>query len=209
MKKALYVILIAVFLFGCGGPTKVTYQELPKDKPLAIKIDGVTLRVVSYGYTNDWSELEIAVLNETDDEIHFDASQVYMTNEKGYDLIPLRANEINERVHRKTGKWISPLTVGAIASGIAAIIAPSSKDRAAFGRAALALAGAAGVSELSKRQSAEADIQRKEDLLMKTYDIPPHLQLGGVLYYRATTGIQGVKAFIRIEGQEEFFQIGL
>lgn len=209
MKRFIYIILITSLFMGCGGPTKVIYQELPKDKPLAVKIEGVTLRVVSYGYTNDWSEVEIAVLNETDEEIHFDAGQVYLTNEKGYDLIPLRAHEINERVYRKTGKWISPLTVGAAAAGIVAIVAPSSSDRAAFGRAALALAGAAGVSEIAKRQTAEADVQKKEDLLMKTYNIPPHLQLGGVLYYRATTGIKGIKAFIKIEGQEEFFHIGL
>jgi len=44
-----------------------------------------------------------------------------------------------------------PLTVGAIAAGIAAIIAPSSQDRTNFARATLALAGAAGVSELAKR----------------------------------------------------------
>lgn len=209
MKKVFYIILVTSLLFACGGPTKIKYQELAKDKPLALKINGVTLRVVSYGHTKDWSELEVAVLNETEEDIHFDASQVYLTNEKGYDLIPLRGHEISERVYRKTGKWITPLTVGAIAAGIVAIVAPSSKDRAAFGRGALALAGTAWVTELAMGQSAEADIQRKEDLLMKTYNIPPRLQLGGVLYYNASGGAQGVKAFIRIEGQEEFFQIGL
>jgi len=209
MKKVFYIILITLLLLGCGGPTKVTYQELPKDQPLAVNIDGVTLRIVSYGYTKDWTELEIAVLNETDKEIHFDTGQVYLANEKGYDLIPFKAHEIDERVYRKTGKWITPLTVGAITAGIVSIVATSSKDRTNLGRAALALAGVAGASELAKRQSAETDIYRKEDLSMKTYNIPPHLQLGGLLYYRATTGIKGIKAFIKIKGQEEFFHIRL
>jgi len=207
MRKLICIVLIALFILGCAGPTKVTYQELPKEKPLAIQINGVTFRVVSFGTTDDWSELEVAIANETDEDITFDATQVFLTNEKGYDLIPLTAYEINERVHRKTGKWINPLTVGAIAAGIAAIIAPSSKDRTAFGRAALAITGAAVVSELAKRQTAGADVQRKEDLLLRSYKIPPHLQLGGVLYYRATEGMKGAKAFILVKGTEEFFQI--
>ena len=209
MKRTVCIFLIlSSFIFGCAA-TKLTYQELPKDKTLAMKINGVTLRVVSFGYTKNWSELEIAIANETDEAIDFDATQVYITNEKGYDLIPLRAHEINERVYRKTGKWITPLTIGAIASSIAAVIAPSSKDRTAFARAALALVGAAGTTELAKRQTAEADIQRREDILLKSYKIPSNLQLGGVLYYRATEGIQGVKAFIKVKGIEEFFHIEL
>lgn len=209
VNKIVCIFLIAFLIFGCAGPTKLTYRELPKDKPLAVKINGVTFRLISFGYTKDWSELEVAVANESDEEINFDATQVFLTSEKGYDLIPLKAYEVNERVHRKTGKWITPLTVGAIAAGIAAIIAPSSKDRTAFARATLALAGAAGTAELAKRQTAEADIQRKEDLLMRSYKIFPHLQLGGVLYYRATEGIKGVKAFIKVKGTEEFFNIEL
>lgn len=205
-----FIVLFAVLsLLACAGPTKVTYQELPKDKPLAIQINDVTFRIISFGYTKDWSELEVSVANETQEEIDFDASQVYLMNEKGYDLIPLKAYEINERVHRKTGKWVTPLTVGAIVSGIAAIIAPSSKDRTAFARATLALVGAAATTELAKRQSATADIQRKEDLLLKSYKIQPNLQLGGVLYYRSTEGIKGAKAFIKIKGAEEFFHIDL
>ncbi len=204
------IVIFAVFsLLNCAGPTKITYQELPKDKLLAMQINGVRFRVVSFGYTRDWSELEVSVANETGEEIDFDASQVYLTNEKGYDLIPLKAYEINERVQRKTGKWVTPLTVGAIASGIAAIIAPSSKDRTAFARATLALIGAAATTELAKRQSATADIQRKEDLLLKSYVIQPNLELGGVLYYRATKEIKGAKAFIRIKGIDEFFHIEL
>ncbi len=209
MNKIVCIFLIAFFISGCAGATKPTYRELPKEKPLAVKINGVTLRLISFGYTKGWSELEVSIANETDEEIYFDATQVFLTNEKGYDLIPLKAYEVNERVHRKTGKWITPLTVGAIASGIAAIIAPSSQDRTAFARAALALAGAAGTAELAKRQTAGADIQRKEDLLLKSYKIPPHLQLGGVLYYRATEDIKGVKAFITVKGTEEFFHIEL
>jgi len=207
MKRIFSIFLVVAFIFACG-PTKLTYQELPKDKPLAMKINGVTLRVVSFGHTKDWSELEIAVANETDEELYFDATQVYLTNEKGYDLTPLRAHEINERVYRKTGKWINPLTIAAIATGIAYIIAPSSKDRAAFGRAALALVGVAGTAELAKRQTAEADIQRKEDILLKSYKIPPNLQLGGFLYYRSTEAMKGVKAFIKVKGTEEYFRIG-
>lgn len=209
MNKIACIFLITFFISGCAGPTKPTYQELPKEKPLAVKINGVTLRLISFGYTKDWSELEVAIANETDEEIYFDATQIFLTNEKGYDLIPLKAYEVNERVHRKTGKWITPLTIGVIATGIAAIIAPSSQDRTAFARAALALAGAAGTAELAKRQTAGADIQRKEDLLLKSYKISPHLQLGGVLYYRATEGIKGVKAFITVKGTEEFFNIEL
>jgi hypothetical protein len=209
VSKIVCIFLIAFFISGCAGPTKPTYQELPKEKPLAIKTNGVTLRLISFGYTKNWSGLEVAIANETDEEIYFDATQVFLTNEKGYDLIPLKSYEINERVHRKTGKWITPLTVGAIATGIAAIIAPSSQDRTTFARAALALAGAAGTAELAKRQTAEADIERKEDLLLKSYKIPPHLQLGGVLYYRAAEGIKGVKAFITVKGTEEFFHIEL
>ena len=209
MKRTTCIFLVLSFIFGCAGPTRLTYQELPKEKPLAMEINGVTLRIVSFGYTKDWSELEISIANETDEVIDFDATQVYLTNEKGYDLIPLGTYEINERVHRKTGKWITPLTVGAIASGIAAIIAPSSKDRAAFARAALALVGAAGTAELAKRQTVEADIKRKEDVLLKSYKIPSHLQLGGILYYRTTEGMRGVKAFIKVKGVEEYFHIEL
>jgi hypothetical protein len=209
IKKIIYLSLVTALLLGCGGPTRVNYQELPRHKPLALKINDVTLRVVSYGYTKDWSELEIAVLNESDEPVHLDATQIFLTNEKGYDLAPLRAPEINERVRRKTGQWVTPLTIGAIAAGVAAIVAPSSKDRTAFGRGALALAAGAGVSELAKRQSAEADIKRKDDILLRTYNIPPKLQLGGVLYYPPSTSIEGVKAFIRIEGQEEYFHIAL
>ncbi|OGW26266.1 MAG: hypothetical protein A2X59_06940 [Nitrospirae bacterium GWC2_42_7] len=207
MRKLFCILVAFTFLSGCGGPTKLTYPDLPKEKPLAIKINNVTLRVVSFGYTKDWSELEIAVANETDHEISFDASQIYLTNEQGYDLIPLSAREINDRVHRKTGKWITPLTLGAVVVGLAALIAPSSKDRAILGRSALALAGVAAVSEVAKRQTAGEDISRKEDLLMKNYNIPPHLQLGGVLYYRSTKEIKGVKAFIRTDGNEEFFNV--
>jgi len=167
VKKLITLLLIVFFIVGCAGPTRLTYKELPKDRPLAMKINDVTFRVISFGYTKDWSELEIAVANEADEEIDFNPSQVFLTNEKGYDLIPLRTYEINERVHRKTGKWINPLTVGAIAAGITAIVAPSSKDRTAFARAALALVGVAAATEVAKRQSAKADIQRKEDLLLK------------------------------------------
>jgi len=209
VNRIICLSLIVFLVFSCAGPTKLTYQELPKDKSLAMKINGVTLRLISFGYTKDWSELEVSVANESDEEINFDSTQVFLTNEKGYDLIPLKAYEINERVHRKTGKWITPLTVGAIAAGIAAIIAPSSQDRTNFARATLALAGAAGVSELAKRQTTEADVQRKEDLLLKSYKISPGLQLGGVLYYCAAEGIKGVKAFIKVKGTEEFFHIEL
>jgi hypothetical protein len=207
MKKLFCILIVFSLLSGCGGPTKLTYPDMPKEKAVAVKINGVTFRVVSFGYTDDWSELEIAVANETDREIWFDASQIYLTNEQGYDLIPLTAHEINERVYRKTGKWISPLTLGAVVAGIAAIIAPSSKDRAALAKGALALAGAAVVGEAAKVQTAGEDIRRKEDLLMKDYKIPPHLQLGGVLYYRSTKGIKGVKAFIKTDGDEEFFNV--
>ncbi len=207
MKKLICIALAFFLSVGCAGPTQLTYMEVPKDKTLALKINGITLKVVSFGYTGDWSELEIAIANETDEEIYFDAAQVFLTNDKGYDLIPLKAHEINERVHRKTGKWVNPLTIGALVAGIAAIVAPSSKDRTIFGRSALVLAGGAAASELSKRQTAEADVQRKEDLLLKSYKIPPKLQLGGVLYYRSTEAAKGVKAFIKIKGNEEFFHI--
>jgi hypothetical protein len=207
MKNLISILLVFSFLSGCGGPTKLIHPDLPKDKPLAVRINDVTMRVVSFGYTKDWSELEIAVANETDHEISFDASQIYLTNEQGYDLIPLSAHEINDRVYRKTGKWITPLTLSAVVVGIAAIIAPSSKDRTVLARSALALAGVAAVSEVAKRQTAGEDIHRKEDLLMKDYIIPPHLQLGGVLYYRSTKGIKGVKAFINTDGTDEFFNV--
>ncbi len=208
MKKIYYLALLVIIL-SCAGATKVYYQELPKDKPLAVKIEGVTLRIISFGRTADWSELEIAVANETDKEIEFDPSKVFLTNEKGYDLIPLRGSEINERVYRKTGKWINPLTLGAITAAIAAIVLPSSQDRTNLARAALGLAIAGGASELAKRQSAEEDIRRKEDLLLKVYKIPPRLQLGGTLYYRTTESMKGVKAFIKINGNEEYFEIKL
>ncbi|MCX7769588.1 MAG: hypothetical protein N2202_00730 [Proteobacteria bacterium] len=209
MKKYIAIFTLISFIFSCAGATKLTYQELPKDKPLAVKINGVTLRVVSFGKTNDWSELEIAVLNETDKEIRFDPSKVYLTNEKGYDLMPLRGNEINERIYRKTGKWITPLTLGAITAAIAAIVLPHSKDRTNLARAALGLAIAGGAAELAKRQSAEEDVRRKEDLLLKVYKIPPKLQLGGTLYYRSTEAMKGVKAFIEVNGEEAFFEIQL
>jgi len=208
MKKICYLVIFVLFL-SCAGATKVYYQELPKDKPLAVKIDGVTLRIISFGRTADWSELEIAVANETDKEIEFDPTKVYLTNEKGYDLIPLRGSEINERIHRKTGKWVNPLTLGAITAAIGAIVLPNSQDRTNLARAALGLAIAGGASELAKRQSAEEDISRKEDLLLKVYKIPPRLQLGGTLYYRATESMKGVKAFIKINGNEEYFEIKL
>lgn len=209
MKKIFTYVLIFSFLFSCAVATKLNYQELPKDKPLAIKIEGVTLRIVSFGTTDDWSELEIAVANETDKEIEFDPSKVFLTNEKDYDLMPLRGSEINERIQRKTGKWINPLTLGAITAAIAAIVLPSSKDRTNLARAALGLAIAGGASELAKRQSAEEDIRRKEDLLLRVYKIPPKLQLGGTLYYRSTKAMKGVKAFIKINGGEEYFEIKL
>lgn len=209
MKKTIVYFTLITFILSCSGATKLTYQELPKDKPLAIKIEGVTLRVVSFGKTDDWSELEIAVANETDKEIEFDPSKVFLTNEKGYDLMPLRGSEINERIQRKTGKWITPLTLGAVTAAIAAIVLPHSKDRTNLARAALGLAIAGGASELAKRQSAEEDIRRKEDLLLKVYRIPPKLQLGGVLYYRSTETMTGVKAFIKINDDEAFFEIKL
>jgi hypothetical protein len=208
MKKLYYLLLLSLFLSSACA-TKINYQELPKDKPLAVKIEGVTLRVISFGKTSDWSELEIAVANETDKEIEFDPTKVFLTNEKGYDLIPLRGSEINERIYRKTGKWINPLTLGAITAAIGAIVLPSSQDRTNLTRAALGLAVAGGASELAKRQSAEEDIRRKEDLLLKVYKIPPRLQLGGTLYYRSTKSMKGVKAFIKINGNEEYFEIKL
>lgn len=207
MKRIWISLLIITLVLGCAGPTKLTYQDLPKDKPLAVMSDNVTFRVVSFGHTDDWSELEIAVANETDSPINFDPAKVYLTNEKGYDLIPLSGYEVNDRIHRKTGQWINPLTIGAIASGLAYLIAPSAHDRAAFGKAAVALAGGAAVYEGAERQSAQADIGRKEDLLLKNYTIPPKLQVGGTLYYRSTQAMKGVKAFIRIKGAEEFFQV--
>ncbi|MCL4456616.1 MAG: hypothetical protein M1147_07635 [Nitrospirae bacterium] len=207
MKKLVCVMLILFLVAGCGGPTQLTYMELPKDKTLALKINGVTLKVVSFGYTSDWSEIEIAIANETNEDIYFDAAQVFLTSDKGYDLIPLKAHEINERVHRKTGKWVNPLTIGALVAGIAAIVAPSSKDRTTFARGALVLGGGALASEMSKRQTAEADVQRKEDLLLKSYKIPPNLQLGGILYYRSVEAAKGIKAFIKVKGNEEFFHI--
>ena len=207
MKRIWICLLLITLVLGCAGPTKLTYQDLPKDRPLAMQLDNVTFRVVSFGYAADWSELEIAVANETDSPINFDPTKVYLTNEKGYDLIPLGAHEINDRIHRKTGQWINPLTIGAIASGLAYLIAPSAHDRAAFGKAAVALAGGAAVYEGSERQSAEGDVRRKEDLLLKNYTIPPKLQLGGTLYYRSTQAMKGTKAFIKIKGTEEFFQI--
>lgn len=207
MKKLICIALALSLIAGCAGPTQLTYMEAPKDKTLALKINGVTLTVVSFGYTSDWSELEISIANETGEDIHFDASQVFLTNDKGYDLIPLKAHEINERVHRKTGKWVNPLTLATLVAGIAAIVAPSSKDRTTFARGALVLGGGALAAEMSKRQTAEADVQRKEDLLLKSYKIPPKLQLGGVLYYRSTETAKGVKAFIKVKGSEEFFHI--
>lgn len=209
MKRYIAFIVLVFFVFSCAGATKLSYQELPKDRPMAVKIEGVTLRVISFGKTKDWSELEIAVANETDKEIEFDSTKVFLTNENGYDLIPLRGSEINERIQRKTGKWITPLTLGAIAAGIAAIVLPSSQDRTNLARAALGLAIAGGATELAKRQSAEEDIRRKEDMLLKVYKIPPKLQLGGTLYYRSTESMKGVKAFIKINGTEEYFEIKL
>lgn len=210
MKKIITLIILISFILSCAGATRLTYQDLPKDKPLAVKIEGITLRVVSFGSTKDWSELEIAVANETDKEIEFDPSKVFLTNEKGYDLMPLRGSEINERIQRKTGKWITPLTLGAITAAIAAIVLPHSKDRTNLARAALGLAIAGGAAELAKRQSAEEDVRRKEDLILKVYKIPPKLQLGGVLYYRSTEAMKGVKAFIKINKDEEaYFEIKL
>ncbi|TAN45103.1 MAG: hypothetical protein EPN22_03670 [Nitrospirae bacterium] len=209
MKRFWALLLIISMLCGCAGATKPTFQELPQGKPLAMKINGVTFRIVAFGYTNDWSELEVAILNETGQDLEFDISKIYVTNEKNYDLVPLRAHEINERVHRKTGKLVNPFTVGALAAGIAAIIAPASNDRTNIAKAALVLAGAALGTEMASRQTAEADAQRKEDLLLKSYKVPSGLQLGGILYYRTTEAAKGVKAFIKIKGQEEFFHIEL
>lgn len=209
MKRIAFFIIFFFLVSGCGGPTKVRYQEFPKEKTLAVKINGVTFRIVSFGTTKEWAELEVAVANDSEETVFFDSSQVFLVNEKGYDLTPLTGYEINERVQRKTGKWITPLTLAAAAAGIGAIVLPSSKDRTHLARAALGLAGAAVVSEVEKRQSADADIERKEDFLLKTYQIPPKLQIGGVLYYRKTEASKGVKAFIRVKGVEEFFQIEL
>lgn len=206
---ALCMALIVLLVASCAGPTKLTYQELPKDKPLAVTKDNVTLRLVSFGYTDDWSELEIAIANGTNETLDFDASKIYLTNAQGYDLIPLKSFEIEERLKRKTGKWVNPLTVGALAAVVGAIVAPGAVDRTNFGRAAVVL-GAAGVgSEMAKRQSADEDVKHKEDVLLKNYKIPPGLHLGGVLYYRSTDGIKGVKAFIKINGKDELFSINL
>lgn len=209
MKKFFLLLILLSLVLGCAGATKPVLQELPKDKPSAVKINGVTLRVIAVGHTKDWSEVEIAISNETGDPLDFDVSKIFVTNEKGYDLIPLNAHEINERVQRKTGKWVNPLSLGAIASGIAAIVMPSSHDRLNLAKAALVLAGGGVTSELAKKQTAEADKQRKDDLLLKSYKVPHGLQLGGLLYYRSTETLTGVKAFIKIKGAEEFFHIGL
>lgn len=202
----LLIVCAVLILDGCAARTKLVRQNFPVN--LSSKnINGIEFSVLNFGTTREWSELEIAIINNLDRPLPIKVSKIYILSERGYYLEPYDRGQIEERIESKTGKLINPLTLSALTAGITAIILPKGKGREIAKDTAIVLGAGAVINEAVKRQQAQEDKLHVEDFVLKDKEIPQQLRLGGTIYYPPVKKLLGVKAYIHIEGKEEIFEL--
>jgi len=209
VKKGLVITIVFLFLVsvsGCFARTKISYQELPQVS-LTKKINNVELGVVRFGVTKNWSELEIKIANFQDKPLNVVMKKVYLLSERGYYLPPYTEGEISDKIESKIGKLVNPITLAALATGVAAIVLPYKGDRANLWRATGVLVGGALAHEGIKREKAGKDKTYSKDFGLQDKEIPQKLTMGGIIYYPPIKEAKGIKAYITIDGREEIFEI--
>ncbi len=209
MKNTKNSILISIalvfFVCACAGKTKVQLQSIPQ--PLTQTKENVSVVALEFGTTKHWSQLEVAVANLSDEPVRIEAREIYLKNEKGYYLLPYTNTQIEDKIEKRAGKYVNPLTIGAVGAALVAIILPSKHDRDVALKAAAVLAGGAIGKELAERQGVKEDLEIKDDFFLKNYSIPPGLKLGGRVYYPPVEQATGLKALIKIKEQDTLFEI--
>lgn len=198
-------IMVIFIIFSCAGKTKIKHQEIPQ--PLVQTQEGVSVVVIEFGTTKHWSQMEIAIANMTEESIKIESQEIYLKNEKGYYLAPYTNYQIEEKIRKRTGKYVNPLTIGALGAALTAIILPSKHDREVALKTAAVLAGGAIGKEVAEQQGAKEDLEVKDDASLKDYTIPPGLKLGGYVYYPPVPKATGMKAMIRVNEQDRMFEI--
>ncbi|MBN2467526.1 MAG: hypothetical protein JXD19_05185 [Deltaproteobacteria bacterium] len=198
-------IVTAVLCFGCAGKTKVKFQQLPS--ALVETKEDVGIVVLGIGRTKHWSQMEIAIANMRSEPVRVDTRDIYLKNEKGYYLVPYSNAQIEEKIRKRTGQYVNPLSVGAVGTALAAIILPSKHDRDVALRTAAVLAGTAIAAEVADHQGADRDLETKDDFFLKHHTIPSGLKLGGFVYYPPVAKATGMKAIMSIGGQDVAFEI--
>lgn len=197
--------MVAVTVLATGCATQVTMQSI--DRSLAFSQGGVTIEVVGVGHTKEWTEVELAVANATDQSIQVKDREIYARNEKGYYVLPYQDYEINQKIYSRTGKYMNPLTLGALGAAITALVLPQSHDRETAARIAGAfLLGAIG-KEVGERQTAESEQVKKGDTIFRNYTIPPNLKLGGKVYFPPMEKTTGLKMILYVGGKAEMFEL--
>lgn len=205
LRPAAAVVAVAMLATGCA--TKVTMQ--PISQPMTFTQGGVTIEVVGVGHTKDWTDVEIAVANSTDQPLSVKDREIYARNEKGYYVMPYQDYEINQKIYSRTGKYINPLTLGAIGAVMAALILPQSHDRETAARIAGALAVGAIGKEVGEQQAASGEERKKSDTIFRNYTIPPNLKLGGKVYFPPMEKTTGLKMILYVGGKAEMFELDI
>lgn len=197
--------LIAITMLTAGCATQVTMQ--PIHQPLAFSQEGVAIEVVGVGHTKEWTEVEVAVANSTDQQVQIKDREIYVRNEKGYYIVPYQDYEINQKIYNRTGKYMNPLTLGALGAAITAIVLPQSHDRETAARIAGALLLGAIGKEVGERQTAESEQVKKGDTIFRNYTIPPSLKLGGKVYFPPMEKATGLKMLLYVAGRPTMFEL--
>lgn len=205
LKPAAAVVAMAMLATGCA--TKVTMQ--PISQPMTFTQGGVTIEVVGVGHTKDWTDVEIAVANSTDQPLSVKDREIYARNEKGYYVMPYQDYEINQKIYSRTGKYINPLTLGAIGAIMAALVLPQSHDRETAARIAGALAVGAIGKEVGEQQAASGEERKKSDTIFRNYTIPPNLKLGGKVYFPPMEKTTGLKMILYVGNKAEMFELDI
>lgn len=203
LKTFLIVVVIAGLAGGCA--TQVTMQSM--DRPMTFTQGGVTIEVVDVGHTSEWTAVELAVANATDQPIQIKDREIYAKNEKGYYVMPYQDYEINQKIYSRTGKYMNPLTLAALGAAITALVLPQSHDRETAARIAGALILGAVGKEVGERQTAETEQTRKGDTIFRNYTIPPTLKLGGKVYFPPMQKTTGLKMLLYVGGKAEMFEL--
>ncbi|MDH4100955.1 MAG: hypothetical protein OEV28_10355 [Nitrospirota bacterium] len=206
MKKLILPALLgAIMMLSTGCATQVTMQ--PIHQPLSFNQEGVTIEVVGVGHTKEWTEVEVAVANATDQQVQIKDREIYVRNEKGYYIVPYQDYEINQKIYSRTGKYMNPLTLGALGAVITAIVLPQSHDRETAARIAGALLLGAIGKEVGERQAAESEQVKKGDTIFRNYTIPPNLKLGGKVYFPPMDKATGLKMLLYVSGRPTMFEL--
>ena len=200
-----YLIVVSLSLYQISPA--FAKNESPVPPPLQKNINN-NIQVTVYSYTKHkkYSAIEIGFTNLTDDYVEFTPKEIYLNDAVKYAVKPLSKEQVFQTAinQKSKGRYI-PLAIG-VGLGLAALGTSGANNGLSLGLglAALSVGGIYLLSE-GLRNSAEQNklVDIENNPIYEIKRLPPHITLGGFLYFPAISQPKSVTVFSKTKAGKQ------